>query len=62
MTDSILDSVSLKDIPQVLDKLSESDLRMLEAQLVKLEKLKNRELSQDKFLKFVEKVWPTFIG
>jgi predicted phage terminase large subunit-like protein len=45
-----------------LDKLSESDLRMLEAQLVKLEKLKNRELSQDKFLKFVEKVWPTFIG
>jgi predicted phage terminase large subunit-like protein len=62
MTDSILDSVSLKDIPQVLDKLSESDLRVLEAQLVKLEKLKNRELSQDKFLKFVEKVWPTFIG
>jgi predicted phage terminase large subunit-like protein len=35
---------------------------MLEAQLVKLEKLKSRELSQDKFLKFVEKVWPTFIG
>ena len=62
MTDSILDSVSLKDIPSVLDKLSESDLRMLEAQLVKLEKLKSRELSQDKFLKFVEKVWPTFIG
>ena len=62
MTASILDSVSLKDIPQVLDKLSESDLRILEAQLVKLEKLKNRELAQDKFLKFVEKVWPTFIG
>ena len=62
MTASILDSVSLKDIPQVLDKLSESDLRILEAQLVKLEKLKSRELSQDKFLKFVEKVWPTFIG
>ena len=62
MTDSILDSVSLKDIPNVLDKLSESDLRVLEAQLVKLEKLKQRELSQEKFLKFVEKVWPTFIG
>jgi len=62
MTTSLLDSVSLKDIPQVLDKLSESDLRVLEAQLVKLEKLKSRELSQDKFLKFVEKVWPTFIG
>jgi predicted phage terminase large subunit-like protein len=62
METDLLANVSLKDIPQVLDKLSESDLRMLEAQLVKLEKLKNRELSQDKFLKFVEKVWPTFIG
>jgi predicted phage terminase large subunit-like protein len=45
-----------------LDKLSESDLRVLEAQLVKLEKLKQRELSQEKFLKFVERVWPVFIG
>ena len=62
METDLLANVSLKDIPSVLDKLSESDLRMLEAQLVKLEKLKNRELSQDKFLKFVEKVWPTFIG
>jgi predicted phage terminase large subunit-like protein len=62
METDLLANVSLKDIPQVLDKLSESDLRVLEAQLVKLEKLKSRELSQDKFLKFVEKVWPTFIG
>ena len=62
METDLLANVSLKDIPSVLDKLSESDLRMLEAQLVKLEKLKSRELSQDKFLKFVEKVWPTFIG
>jgi predicted phage terminase large subunit-like protein len=62
METDLLANVSLKDIPQVLDKLSESDLRVLEAQLVKLEKLKSRELAQDKFLKFVEKVWPTFIG
>lgn len=54
--------VGLRDIPQVLDKLSEADLRMLEAQLIKLEKLKERELSQARFIKFVEKVWPTFIS
>jgi predicted phage terminase large subunit-like protein len=59
---AILDDVSLKDIPNVLDKLTEADLRVLEAQLTKLEKLKERELCQDKFIKFVEKVWPTFIS
>jgi predicted phage terminase large subunit-like protein len=59
---TLLNSVSLRDIPNVLDKLTESDLRVLEAQLLKLEKLKERELCQDKFIKFVEKVWPTFIS
>ena len=43
-------------------KLSDSDMRVLEAQLIKLEKLKERELCQTKFIKFVEKVWPTFIS
>lgn len=57
-----IDSVSLKDIPKVLDKLSDADLRVLEAQLIKLEKLKQRELNQQKFIKFVERVWPTFIS
>lgn len=57
-----LPGVSLRDIPRVLGKLSESDLRVLEAQLIKLEKLKNRELCQQKFIKFVERVWPTFIS
>lgn len=57
-----LDSVSLKDLPKIIDKLSEADLRVLEAELIRLEKLKQRELSQDKFIKFVEKVWPTFIS
>ena len=59
---TLLNSVSLRDIPNVLDKLTDSDLRVLEAQLLKLEKLKERELCQDKFIKFVEKVWPTFIS
>ena len=42
--------------------MSEADLRVLEASLVKLEKLKDRELCQEKFIKFVERVWPTFIS
>jgi len=58
----MLSEVDLKDIPQVLDKLSEADLRTLEAQLIRLEKLKEREVAQDRFIKFVEKVWPTFIS
>jgi predicted phage terminase large subunit-like protein len=43
-------------------KLSEADLRVLDASLIKLEKLKDRELCQEKFIKFVERVWPTFIS
>jgi len=57
-------SPTLKDIETAIKsgKLSESDMRVLEAQLIKLEKLKERELCQDKFIKFVERVWPTFIS
>jgi predicted phage terminase large subunit-like protein len=59
-----MSDISLSDIETLINsgKLSESDLRVLEAQLTKLEKLKDRELSQKKFIKFVEKVWPTFIS
>jgi predicted phage terminase large subunit-like protein len=57
-------SLTLKDIEMAIKsgKLSEADLRVLEASLVKLEKLKDRELCQEKFIKFVERVWPTFIS
>lgn len=60
----VASEVTLKDLESLIDsgKLSDSDLRTLEAQLVKLEKLKTRELCQHKFIKFVEKVWPTFIS
>jgi predicted phage terminase large subunit-like protein len=56
--------ITLKDIEALIasGKMSESDLRVLEAQLSKLEKLKDRELCQTKFIKFVERVWPTFIS
>ncbi len=59
-----MSEITLKDIMTLVDsgKLSEADMRTLEAQLVHLEKLKQRELAQTRFLKFVEKVWPTFIG
>ena len=57
-------SISLKDIETLINagKLSESDMRVLEAQLDKLEKMKQRELSQTRFIKFVEAVWPSFIS
>lgn len=57
-------SLSLKEIETAISSgfLSESDLRVLEAQLMKLEKLKDRELCQEKFVKFVERMWPTFIS
>jgi len=55
---------SLQDLETLIasGKLTESDLRTIEAQLIRLEKLKDRELCQTKFIKFVEKVWPTFIS
>jgi len=58
----LLSSISLRDIPAILPGLSEADQTMLLAQLDKLEKLKSRELTHKRFLKFVEEVWPSFIG
>ena len=59
-----MSEISLKDINSLISsgKISETDLRVLEAQLTKLEKLKEKELCQTKFIKFVEKVWPVFIS
>ena len=59
-----MNGVSLKDIELLINsgKLSDADLRVLEAQLTKLEKLKSRERSQEKFIDFANKVWPTFIS
>jgi hypothetical protein len=47
--------VSLKDINTLINSgsLSESDLRVLDAQLDKLEELKTNELMHEKFIKFV---------
>jgi predicted phage terminase large subunit-like protein len=59
---SILSDVSLKDIPAILSKLTESEQHQLLVELEKLQELKEKELAQDKFLAFVEKVWPSFIA
>jgi predicted phage terminase large subunit-like protein len=59
---SILNDVSLKDIPSILSKLTEAEQHQLLVELEKLQELKEKELAQDKFLAFVEKVWPSFIA
>jgi len=59
-----MSSLSLKEIEAAIKsgKMSEADLRVLEASLVKLEKLKDREICQEKLINFVERVWPKFIS
>jgi predicted phage terminase large subunit-like protein len=59
---SILEEVSLKDIPTILAKLTESERHQLLVELERLQELKDKELAQDKFLTFVERVWPSFIA
>jgi predicted phage terminase large subunit-like protein len=59
---SLLENISLKDIPKILPALSETEQVTLLAQLDKLEELKAKKLSQDRFMAFVGKVWPSFIG
>ena len=58
----LLSSVSLHDIPKILPALSTSDMEMLLAELERLEELKHKQATHEKFMKFVNAVWPTFIG
>ena len=59
---SILEEVSLRDIPSILAKLTESERHQLLVELERLQELKDKELAQEKFLPFVERVWPSFIA
>jgi predicted phage terminase large subunit-like protein len=59
---SPFDNITLKDIPKVLPLLSPADQEKLLADLQHLEKLKTRKDSQEHFMSFVRKVWPTFIS
>jgi predicted phage terminase large subunit-like protein len=60
--DSLLDKVSLKDIPAILPFLPESEQTKLLEDLELLGKLKTKEQAQDKFMAFVKQVWPNFIN
>jgi len=57
-----LENISLKDIPSILPLLSVPEQEKLLAELEKLEELKTRKLSHNRFLAFVNAVWPTFIS
>jgi predicted phage terminase large subunit-like protein len=57
-----LDGISLNDIHKILPMLSTHEQEHLLSQLGALEKLKNRKVSQEKFLGFVKAMWPTFIS
>lgn len=59
--DDLLNRVSLKDIPEILQFLPEQEQAKLLEDLEMLEKLKGKELAQEKFMHFVKQVWPNFI-
>lgn len=54
--------ISLKDIPDILPLLSQSEQEKLLAELEHLDKLKTQRAAQTKYLSFVKAVWPTFIS
>ena len=58
----MFEDIDLKDIPKILPMLSAPEQEKLLAQLQHLEKLKTKTLAQERFMKFVERVWPTFIA
>jgi len=61
LRDSVGD-INLKDIPSILPMLSQAEQTKLLAELDHLEELKKRDLIQERFMPFVEEVWPTFIA
>jgi len=62
VSDSFLDTISLRDIPTILPALSPAEQEQLLAELDKLEELKAKKLAETRFLAFVRQMWPSFIG
>ena len=58
----LINEIDLDDIPKILPLLSLAEQEQLLAELDKLESLKMRQACRDKFMAFVNEVWPTFIG
>lgn len=61
-TKQLLKNISLQDIPTVLPLLTSYEQEKLLAELEELTKLRKRSVAQERFIKFVEAVWPTFIA
>lgn len=62
MSQTVLNNLSLKDIPKILPLLSESEQRQILLELETLAELRRKENAQNHFMDFVHAVWPTFIG
>ena len=62
MTTRQVSNVALTDLLKVLPNLTEQEMRQVLFELDTLESMKAKELQQDRFIKFVEAVWPTFIA
>ena len=58
---SPLASISLRDIPKILHKLSPDEQAQLLAELDHLDKLRTKEQATKHFMPFVRAMWPTFI-
>ncbi len=54
-------NISIKDIPSILPMLNDGERMQILAELTKLDDLKRREKSNEKFIHFTKAVWPTFI-
>lgn len=59
---SLLNNVTLRDIPKILPLLTEAEQAKLLEELELLETLKSKELAQIRFMAFVRRVWPSFIN
>jgi len=58
----ILDEISLADLPKILPMLPTHEQEYLLAELEKLDELKTKKACHERFLPFVNAVWPTFIA
>jgi len=59
---SPFENISLKDIPAILPALSPAEQQQLLAELDKLEELKSKKLAEERFIAFVNRMWPSFIS
>lgn len=59
---NLLDTVSLKDIPEILPLLSAAEQERLLTELAHLEDMKKQKIARERFIAFVKQMWPSFIS